>query len=321
MTSGDPDLDIIIDEFVAESCEGLDMAVDDVLSLEQGLDQEAIDRIFRVVHTIKGTASMLNFNALSEFVHCLEDTCSDIRSGNREVNKQVADGLLKCLDFIQAKLDYISDTYHEEGDCSLGEVHLRALREAPRPKAEARPKGIFLDLSEDDRDTPPAASGMDTVSSPAGSNKGSKALIVEDDFVTRNMLHAFLSRFMSCYVAKDGSEAIQAVTQSYAGPNPEPFSLILMDVMMPVIDGLQATRAIRELERAKGAGRTHAEAKIFMATAMDDRQTMRKAIHECGADTYMVKPLDFEEMMRLIARHQLLSPAPTQATIQEKQCA
>ena len=132
MTNDFSDLDDLIDEFVTESVEWLDTAVDDILSLEKKPDQEAIDRIFRVVHTIKGTANMFNLKGLAGFVHSFEDICSDIRSGEREVDKHVADGLLKCMDFIRSNLEFIGDTHQETGDWSKGRGLPERLTEQPR---------------------------------------------------------------------------------------------------------------------------------------------------------------------------------------------
>ena len=277
--TGTPDFGNIIDDFVIEAGEGLDMAVDDVLSLEQGPDLEAIGRIFRVVHTIKGTAGMLGFDALARFVHGLEDACSDIRSGARSVDRQAADNLLGCLDLTRAKLDFIGKNRREDGDFTRGEACLSALRPGHEPSAPVREEACLR----------------------AWSGTVDKVLIVEDDFVSRKMAHSFLSRFSDCYVAKDGSEAIQAVTESYLGAAPEPFSLIVMDVMMPIIDGIRATRAIRALERSKGAGHTHPAARICISSARCDEETRRAAIRS-GADAFLPKPLDFKELRRLLER-------------------
>jgi len=305
------DCDGIIEDFVTESCESLDMAVDDVLSLEQGPDQEAIDRIFRVVHTIKGTAGMLDFTALSGFVHALEDVCADIRAGRRGVDRRTADGLLRCLDLIREKLEFIGGACREDADYSCGCDCLDALR-ADAPSGR---EGVVLDL--DGEAEKPRADDASELLHLSRRNMDCKALIVEDDFVSRKVLHSFLSRFSTCYVAKDGSEAIQAVTESYLGPEPEPFSLIFMDVMMPVIDGLQATTAIRALERAKGAGYSHPAAKIIVVTALEDSEVRRRAIQECGADVCLSKPLDLTELRAIIEDRVLL----TQGSGREGQCA
>ena len=318
MTGCDPNLDGIIDDFVTESSENLDLAIDDVLSLEQGPNQEAIDRIFRVVHTIKGTAGMLNFTELSEFVHCLEDTCSDIRSGDRKVDKLVTDGMLGSLDFIQSKLDVIRDSREEDGDYSLGKEYLQALQAddaeplpCSAPETETPQSSPEIKTENADRRAAPSVDNVDELLLLAGGKRTCRTLIVEDEFMSRKLLYSFLSRFSICHVAKDGCEAIQAVTESYLGPDPQPFSLIFMDIQMPIIDGLRATRAIRAMEDAKGTEHGDHRAKIFIASSMDDHATIRAAIQEYGADVYLNKPLDLKELKELLIRHQFFPSAPT----------
>ena len=322
MTGFDPDFDGIMDDFVTESGEGLEIAIDDVLSLEQGPDQEAIDRIFRVVHTIKGTAGMLNLTGLSRFVHCLEDTCSDIRSGDRKVDKRVTDGMLKCLDYIRTKLDVIGDTHREDDDFSWGEECLKTLcmdfaDQQPSPPTEAaKPEPPAVTESGTcGHAALPSSGGTKERPQPAG--KPLKTLIVEDDFMPRKLLYSFLSRFSACHVAKDGCEAIQAVTESYMGPDSAPFSLIFMDIRMPIIDGLLATRAIRAMEQAKGAEHGGHKARIFIASSEDDSATMHAAVHEYGADLFLNKPLDLTDLKELLIRHSLYPSIPPQAASPE----
>lgn len=314
MIDGLPELDDMVQDFVVESSESLSVAIDDVLSLEQGHDQEAIDRIFRAMHTIKGTAAMLDLTGLSGFVHRLEDACADVRAGRRTVDKHTADALLKCLDFIQLKLDALVDTSREEEDFTCGEEYLKPLLAEPRPAAESPPLRA-VDQS------PPAPEGPHELPASAGTGRRCKVLLVEDDFLVRKMMYSFLSEFTKCRVAKDGNEAIQAVTESYMGPDPEPFSLILMDVMMPIIDGLRATRAIRELERAKGAGYTHARAEIVVTSAADDLKAMHETCRECGADSYVPKPMDRSQLKQLLIRHLSLRHGPDRYGGREGLCA
>ncbi|WP_319470733.1 response regulator [uncultured Pseudodesulfovibrio sp.] len=118
---------VIVEEFVLESSECLDQATDDVLLLEQGPNQEAIDRLFRVIHTIKGTAGMLTFRGVSDFVHEFENVCSEIRSGKCVLDKTMTDNILSCLDFIQSKLEFIRENHREDMNFSIGERYMDLL--------------------------------------------------------------------------------------------------------------------------------------------------------------------------------------------------
>ena len=103
-----------------------------------------------------------------------------------------------------------------------------------------------------------------------------RVLVVEDCLVNRQLLTALLSR-LSCDIstAVDGKSAVEKFRE-------EEFDVVLMDVQMPVMDGLTATRLIRKQE----AG-TEKRTPIVAITAGMDRQRCLDA----GMDEYLGKPV------------------------------
>jgi CheY-like chemotaxis protein len=91
--------------------------------------------------------------------------------------------------------------------------------------------------------------------------------------------------------ANDGEDAVTVATQML--PN-----LILMDINLPTLDGLGATRRIRETEALR-------EVPIVAITAFGT-EGFQRAAYDAGISGYLTKPLDFDRMHLLIAR--LLSP-------------
>jgi CheY-like chemotaxis protein len=91
-------------------------------------------------------------------------------------------------------------------------------------------------------------------------------------------------------VADDGAKALTAVQQ-------ERFDLVLMDVQMPVLGGLEATAAIRAAERASGGVRVPVVA--MTANAM---QGDRERCLEAGMDDYISKPIDMQQLRATIER-------------------
>ncbi len=77
-----------------------------------------------------------------------------------------------------------------------------------------------------------------------------------------------------------------------------PYDLILMDVRMPGIDGLEATRRIRAAEQASGARRTPIIA--LTANAFPEH---REACLAAGMDGFLSKPLDREKLAALLSGH------------------
>ena len=113
-------------------------------------------------------------------------------------------------------------------------------------------------------------------------------LLVEDTEDNRFMMRRLLE--MTGYrviEAMNGEEAVK-LAQSES-PN-----LILMDLSLPVIDGLAATRLIRKLPDFKST-------PIIAVSAHDTSDFQSEAI-KAGCDTYVSKPIDFNELEELIAK-------------------
>src|SRR5215217_8579634 len=92
--------------------------------------------------------------------------------------------------------------------------------------------------------------------------------------------------------ASDGEDAVTVATQML--PN-----LILMDINLPSLDGLGATRRIRETEAMR-------DVPIVAITAFGT-EGFQRAAYDAGVSGYLTKPIDFDRMHQLIAR--LLSPS------------
>lgn len=107
-----------------------------------------------------------------------------------------------------------------------------------------------------------------------------KFLIVEDDVVMQQIIAAMLGRLgYAVDIAADGEQALQACIAAPPGA-------VLMDVQMPRVDGLTATRALRRLQRAGELP----PFPIIVASAFYS-PTERAACFDAGADGFVTKPL------------------------------
>lgn len=105
-----------------------------------------------------------------------------------------------------------------------------------------------------------------------------KILIVEDNEINMKLIKAILKTKGYILVeAKDGEEALQAVVR-------EKPDLILMDIQIPKIDGLEATRRIRGMEEI---GNT-----LIIALTAHAMEGDREKILDAGCDGYIAKPID-----------------------------
>ncbi len=109
-----------------------------------------------------------------------------------------------------------------------------------------------------------------------------RILIVEDNPVNQEFLAAVLEPHGTCICAESGEEALRIFAN-----HGEPFDLILMDVMLPGIDGLQTIEKIRALEAARPKKRN---AAIVVASSLDDDAKARRAFISGRAVSYMAKP-------------------------------
>ena len=101
-----------------------------------------------------------------------------------------------------------------------------------------------------------------------------KILLAEDDFATRKFMVNFLSKYGECDVTVDGMEAVDAFMMALE--DDEPYDLVCLDVMMPVMDGYQSLAGIRNLEKERKIPEDKA-AKVIMTTQLNDEKNVKMA--------------------------------------------
>lgn len=124
--------------------------------------------------------------------------------------------------------------------------------------------------------------------------RGRRVLLVEDNAINRAIARSFLES-ASCE-AEDAYNGAQALDKLCAHV-PDHFDLVLMDLQMPVMDGYEATRCIRELPRADAA-----DVPIIAMSANAFAEDVRASL-ECGMDAHLSKPIDMRRVLREIAIH------------------
>ena len=98
----------IIAEFLAESAENLDRMDQDLVELEKRPDdREVIERIFRTIHTIKGTCGFLAFGKLEAVTHSGETVLAHLRDGSLQLTPEVTTTLLGMVDSVREILAHI----------------------------------------------------------------------------------------------------------------------------------------------------------------------------------------------------------------------
>ena len=130
-----------------------------------------------------------------------------------------------------------------------------------------------------------------------------RVLIVEDDFISRKLLQRLLGHYGECDIAVNGEEAVEAFKMSL--DDNSAYDLICMDIMMPGMDGQQALKEIRILEKDKGIPESES-VKVMMTTALDDPKNVVESLYKGGAASYVVKPIDKAKLLEEVRKFGLL---------------
>ncbi len=124
--------------------------------------------------------------------------------------------------------------------------------------------------------------------------EGKRILIVEDQQLNREILQRLLdSRKMIVEVAEDGEKAVEAFKNSEA----QPFDLILMDIRMPRMDGIEATKTIRSLSLA------NSKTIPIIALTANSFDEDRMATKMAGMNEHLAKPINPKELFGAIETH------------------
>lgn len=298
--------DEVVCGFVDESTELVERVSDDIIDLETHSDPEVINRIFRAFHTIKGNSRMLGFTRLGDFTHKAEDLMSLVRAGDLAINPAIVRALTRAVDVFVDVLEEIRESGEDGYDYApvAKMIEEAAQGKAPPPKnasAAQKPTPEAAPAPKPVAEPKPAVAKSEPRKAAECVSGGIKMLVVEDDFASRLMLTKFLTRFGEVHVAVNGSEAVEGVET--ACREGEPYKFVCMDIMMPGMDGIEAVRRIRALER----DHVCQEAVIIMITALSDPQTIIRCCYESGANYYIIKPLVFTQLEALMKRYNLIS--------------
>ena len=173
---------------------------------------------------------------------------------------------------------------------ALSDLCLQALGGSPKFSAN-EPRGTTVRFSIPISPAAPAVA--DTPESTPANREPTTlpVLVVEDNPVNSKVIETMLGRAgYECQLAENGEEALQAIHQT-------PYCCILMDCQMPVMDGYEATRRIRQVEEDTGE---HIPIIAVTANALaDDRDLCLQA----GMDDYLKKPVRKQELVGALEEH------------------
>ncbi|MBF0427672.1 MAG: response regulator [Magnetococcales bacterium] len=130
-----------------------------------------------------------------------------------------------------------------------------------------------------------------------------KILISDDENHNRMLMEKILSPYGMCDLVENGLEAVEAFELSLA--DGEPYDFICLDIMMPEMDGQEALRRIRALERDQNIDESD-EAVIFMVTALNTEDQVVQAFFRGGCTDYLAKPVTRDKVLDKMRQYNLI---------------
>ncbi|MCA1946258.1 MAG: response regulator [Desulfovibrio sp.] len=144
-----------------------------------------------------------------------------------------------------------------------------------------------------------------------------KILIVDDSPGQRALLRELFAPHGHCTEAEDGAAALELFGQALeAGA---PFTLVVLDVLMPGLDGHATLARLKDLEHRHNVS-PECSARCIMVSCLQTTASIMRAQYEAGADAYLVKPVHaelVEELLRSLdlAPNPLLDGVPEDADV------
>ena len=159
---------------------------------------------------------------------------------------------------------------------------------------------VVLEFPVDaEADTVPEAQVLPEEEEETSPLSGMKFLCAEDNAINAEILEMLLeAKGASCTICSNGQEIVDA----FASVKPGEYDMILMDVQMPVMDGLEATRRIRSGENPLGR-----IIPILAMTANAFLEDMQKS-REAGMDEHLSKPVDIAALEQTVKRFRVIPP-------------
>ncbi|MBN1980165.1 MAG: response regulator [Chitinivibrionales bacterium] len=129
-----------------------------------------------------------------------------------------------------------------------------------------------------------------------------KILVIDDDIGSLKVASSMLEAYGVCSQASNGNEGFELFKKGHESG--EPYNLILLDIMMPQVDGHVILKQIRLWEKEHGIVGLDG-VKIVMTTALDDNQNIMQAFRS-QCEGYLVKPITRKKIITQLQSLKLL---------------
>ena len=125
-----------------------------------------------------------------------------------------------------------------------------------------------------------------------------KILVVDDEMVSRTKMKLIMENFGECETADNGKDAFARFDKAHQ--EGKPFGLIMLDIDMPEMDGVQVLSEMIEAQVKLDVSKSH-KAKILMVTSFTDKDRVLICI-QSGCDDYIAKPFDIDTISKKLSK-------------------
>lgn len=133
-----------------------------------------------------------------------------------------------------------------------------------------------------------------------------KCLVVDDDELCRELIVQYMEGYSVCETAKNGREAVGKIEESHKRGTP--FNLIVLDILMPEMDGHEAGKAIRTLEKNLGIPLAK-QVKILVLSAVNTPQEIMQAFMTINPAAHLTKPVEPAKFRETLGKIGIRKPA------------
>jgi CheY-like chemotaxis protein len=125
---------------------------------------------------------------------------------------------------------------------------------------------------------------------------GLRILVLEDDASTCRLMQIFLDPIGECRILSGGRAALDAFQSAL--DQGKPFDLLLLDIMVPEINGIEVLRKVRTMEQSRGIHNRN-RVKVIITSSLSDARNMEQA-QSADSDGYLVKPVNRAKLLSTI---------------------